>query len=32
MTACGVGGVLIAFMGCMGWVYEKISREVRMVF
>jgi hypothetical protein len=23
MTACEVGGVLIVFMGCMGWVYEK---------
>jgi hypothetical protein len=32
MIACEVGGVLIVFMGCMGWVYEKVSREVRMVF
>jgi hypothetical protein len=26
MTACGAGGVLMTFMGHMGWAFEKISR------
>jgi hypothetical protein len=26
MTAHGVGGVLMRFMGCMGWGCEKILR------
>jgi hypothetical protein len=32
MAACGMGGVLIRFMGCMGWGYGTISEGVGRSF